>query len=283
MTPANAHAERAGGEPPAGRSAEPVLRRSALLEACGVPHAFCTRVGGVSSGVFASLNFGNPGELEPARRDAAENIRENTRRVLAAIGCVGREVVEVHQVHGANVHEVCRGRPAHAGEHDTRADAILSDDAARMLGIRTADCAPILLAGDDGRVVAAAHAGWRGTIDGVARNTVSAMRGRQGITRVIACIGPCIGPEHFEVGPEVAAAFARAGLLEAARARPSLGRTGHMLLDLQGALALQLREAGVEEVECIRECTFASPAHYFSHRRDAGVTGRMLSLIGSKR
>lgn len=255
----------------------PVVLRSAVLG--GVPHGFATRRGGVSAGIFASLNFGNPGDLPPDRRDPPENIRENFRRLLGAAGCSGRELVEVHQVHGGAVHIVRAGRPAHAGEHDTRADAIVTDDPARALAVRIADCAPVLLASGDGRIVGAVHAGWRGVIAGVLPAAVGAMRDL-GATEIRAAIGPCISVEHFEVGPEVAAEFERVfpglGVVRA-------GRGDRSMVDLKAALAAQADRAAAAAVEVLPHCTYADPSLFFSHRRDGGVTGRTAAVIAPTR
>lgn len=225
--------------------------------------------------MFDSLNLGNPSDLPPESRDPAANIRENFARILAAAGCPGREIVEVHQVHGGEVHRCLRGHPAHAGPRDTRADALVSDDPGRALAIRVADCAPVLLASADGRVVGAAHAGWRGVIAGVVPRTVEAMR-ETGANELIAAIGPCIGPDHFEVGEEVAAEFRRAF---GARA-PIVAGPGKPHVDLRAAIRRQLEEAGVEHVDVSDRCTFRDEAEFFSHRRERGRTGRTGAVIG---
>jgi YfiH family protein len=253
--------------------------RSRVLAEIGVPHAFSTRVGGVSVGVFASLNLGNPSDLRAEDRDPPGNIRENYARVLEAAGCPGRALVEVHQVHGAAVHIVRRDGFAHAGPSDIRADAIVSDDPSRVLAIRVADCTPVLLASGDGRVVGAVHAGWRGVVAGVLPAAVRAMRSL-GAAEIRGAVGPCIGVEHFEVGPEVAAEFESSfGADAASIVRP--GRGDRSMVDLQGALVRQGAAIGVE-FEPLRRCTFAEPELFYSHRRDRGVTGRMAGVIGAR-
>lgn len=263
---------------------DPQLLRSSRLSC--VPHAFTTRAGGVSAGVFASLNFGNPGDLPPERRDPMANIRENWRRVLDAIGAGGRELVEVHQVHGAVVHVVRRGERAHAGDHDTKADAIVTDDPSRVLAIRVADCAPVLIASLDGRVVAAVHAGWRGVVAGILPAAVHAMRGlapescRGGLA---AAIGPCIGVDAFEVGPEVVAEFERVFGAGTRHVRAAAG--SNWRVDLKGALAEQLADAGLssDRIDVLTHCTYADADQFFSHRRathEGTVTGRMAAVIG---
>lgn len=268
--------------------APPQLLAASELAALRVPHCFSTRIGGVSRGVFESLNFGNPGDLPASERDPVANIRENFRRVLEHVAATGREIVEVHQVHGAAVHLVRAGLPAHAPSpdgtrNDTKADAIVTDDRSRVLAIRVADCTPVLLASDDGRVVAAVHAGWRGVIAGVAPAAVSTMR-ELGARKIAAAIGPCIGPAHFEVGPEVVGQFERAFGAKAGPGEPIARRTetGEGFIDLQESLRRQLLACEVGAVEMTRLCTVERADLFFSHRREKGITGRMIGLIGPK-
>ena len=253
----------------------------------GVPHGFSTRVGGVSAGAFESLNFGNPMELPAGvARDPVANIDENFRRVLAALEAPRRRVQQVYQIHGAAVKVYRAGdalREAHPdGERDHKADAMVTDDPSRLLAVRVADCAPVLLADGSGRVVAAVHAGWRGVVLGVATAAVSAMR-ELGATGIRAAIGPCIGPDAFEVGPEVVAEFA-ARWARAVRPHPDAAASaqGKAMVDIALALTRQLLEAGVESVEAAGRCTFSEPEAFFSHRRDKGVTGRMVAVIGPR-
>lgn len=251
---------------------------SPLLESIGVPHAFTTRLGGVSAPPFDSLNLGNPSDLPPERRDPAENIRANWRLVLDEAGLHGRELVQVHQVHGGDVLVVEPDRPAHPGPAQARADAIVTADPARVLAVRVADCAPVLVASGDGRLVAAIHAGWRGALAGVVRAAVGAME-RLGARGLRAAIGPCLSVEAFEVGPEVADRFAGAfgsgsGVVVPGADRPRI--------DLKRALERQLREAGVERVDVLPHCSFGARDQFYSHRRDRGVTGRNAGIIAPR-
>jgi polyphenol oxidase len=256
-----------------------VVLRSPLLAEAGIPHAFSTRVGGVSAGIFASLNFGNPSPCE--NRDRPQNIRENFRRLLEAAGSPGRELVEVHQVHGGEVHLVRRGEPAHPGPSSTKADAMVTADPNRVLAIRTADCAPVLIAGTEGRHVSVVHAGWRGVIAGVVPAAVRALR-QEGADTLIAAIGPCIGECAFEVGAEVVAEFHREFGTEAGLCRPAGAQAGKWLIDLKRAIDLQLRTAGVTGVDTATHCTHTDDKLFFSHRRDQGMTGRMASVISPR-
>src|SRR4051794_26181302 len=147
-----------------------VFYASPLLRAAGVPHAFSTRIGGVSRPPFDSMNLGNPNGC--AVQDDYENIWANYRLLQQAAGCGGeRELCRVHQVHAAGVVRTRAGEPF---DNSAKADAIVSDDAARVLSVRVADCVPVLLATADGRTVAAVHAGWRGVIAGAVPAAVHA-------------------------------------------------------------------------------------------------------------
>lgn len=257
--------------------ATPILLHSRIFAERGIPHAFTTRRGGVSRGVFESLNFGNPGDLPTASRDPAANIHANFGIVLGEIGCVGREVVQVHQIHGNALHRVRAGRSAHETLSDTKADGLITDDPNRILAVRVADCAPVLLASRDGRVVAAVHAGWRGVVAGIAQAAVDALR-QDGAEDVIAAIGPCLSVEHFEIGLEVAAEFERVFGAGTPHLRP--GAPGKAMLDMKGALRAQLLAAGAIGVDVLSRCTHGDHELFFSHRRDRGITGRMVGVIG---
>ena len=250
---------------------------SPLLRGAGVPHAFSTRLGGVSGGPFASLNLGNPAG-SPQQDDPA-NIARNYRLLREAVGCPDRRLVFAHQVHGA-----CVIDPADAAVTDTlyggdelgKADAITSADAALLVSVRTADCVPVLLAAHDGRRVAAVHAGWRGVIAGV---VTAALRQFELPADVIAAVGPSIGFDAFEVGPEVADVFDAAFDPDSPTRRSSDGRAH---IDLRLAIERQLRSVGVTRIDNTDRCTVAHADEFFSHRRDNGVTGRMAAVIGAR-
>jgi len=258
-----------------------IIRATALS---GVPHAFSTRTGGVSSGIFASLNFGNPGDLDAASPDPAANIARNFDLIARGIGTPGRRIVQVHQVHGNAVRVIRRGDAPEVP--DPRADAIVTDDPEGLACVRVADCAPVLIASMDGQTVGSVHAGWRGVVSGVAERAVVAIRElmrRQGSDqRLAAAIGPCIGPEAFEVGPEVVTEFEKVfGSATTEFVRPCRDSTlGKATIDLKRALRIQLGRVGVETIEVIDRCTATEPECFFSHRRDHGRTGRMIGVIG---
>lgn len=243
-----------------------VTYQSPRLRDRGVVHGFATRLGGVSRGPYAWLNLG------PLTKDGGgddnTSIAENYRRLRRALGVERLPRVECRQVHGG---EVWRVGPDLVKPGDAPcADALVCAEPGRLLVIRTADCVPVLLAGAG--EVAAVHAGWRGVLAGVVPRAVAAMAGP-----VVAAIGPCIGLEHFEVGEEVAAAFEAAGLGEAV----VRDRWPRAHVDLALAVEGQLRRAGVTEIDVTDRCTFRDAGEFFSHRRDAGRTGRMAAVIAT--
>jgi YfiH family protein len=263
-----------------------VVYQSRLLNAIGVNHAFSTRIGGVSPPPFDSLNLGNASGITDSG-DSEENIRKNSAILLSALGMNNALMATVHQVHGCDVALL---RAEDEGEYSqctaaeiqdrfagqTQADAIVSDVSSAVLAIRMADCAPVLLASDNGRIVGAVHAGWRGVISGVIARSVAEFDAL-GIKseNIVAAIGPAIGVKYFEVGPEVVAAFASGGLAETVKTAPNA--TPH--IDLAGAIKMQLRQCGVTRMDGGNLCTFANAAEFYSHRRDKGTTGRMAALI----
>lgn len=255
-----------------------VWYESPLLARAGVPHAFSTRVGGISTGPFTSLNFGNPSDAP--ERDPPERIHENERRLFGQCGLGGREHCRVHQVHGPTVVRVQAGQ---AHDPHAQADAIVCDDPARVVSVRVADCVPVLLASADGQAVAAVHAGWRGVATGVAPAAVAGLRALSPQTHLLAAIGPSIGYDAFEVGPEVidemTRAFAPIGALGAAARR---GRADRWHLDLRALIAMQLLHAGVREFDTTTLCTVSTPGEFFSHRRDRELSGRMVGAIGAR-
>ena len=248
---------------------------SPLLERVGVPHAFSTRTGGVSPPPFDSLNLGIAGDA--TIRDSSDNLEENYRRLRAAVGCAKHGRCWVTQVHGA---AVCDIHPGSTFENGARADALVSDDPTRVLSVKYADCVPVLLASADGRAVAAVHAGWRGLVAGVIRTAINRLEqfSDAPASTFLAAIGPCIGLDAFEVGPEVLAAFEdRMG--PAAPIRASDNGKGHV--DLRQAALIELQSAGLslDRIDTTDRCTFAHPQEFFSHRRDGNATGRMAAII----
>jgi YfiH family protein len=253
-----------------------VFYASPLLESAGVPHAFSTRLGGVSPAPFDSMNLGNPNGC--AVQDDYEHVWHNYRLLKSAAGCGEGELLRVHQVHGAVVARVTRGVPFDCA---TKADALVGDDPSRVLSVRVADCVPVLLASRDGRTVAAVHAGWRGVVAGAVD---AAMREMQQIdpagcrpAELLVAVGPCIGFEAFEVGPEVLEQFESTEPPARLHRRPD----GRGNVDLRQAVRMRCVRAGVPErqIDLTDRCTHRDADEFFSHRREQGVTGRMAAII----
>jgi polyphenol oxidase len=257
-----------------------VYYASEKLERVRVRHAFSTRIGGISPPPFDSLNLGNPNGSSV--QDDYGRIWENYGRLTSAIGCGTERPLRVHQVHGR---EVATVKSNHNFDTDCKADALVSRDSERVISIRTADCVPILLCSGDGRIVGAVHAGWRGIVANVISAAIRQMVDEsEGMPadEFIAAIGPCIGREAFEVGPEVLAEFERTFGDDAPLSRPSCGK-GHV--DLRRAAEMQLVGAGLhsENVDSTDRCTVTHREEFFSHRRDRGITGRMAAVIAANR
>lgn len=251
---------------------------SPLLEQLGVFHAFSTRLGGISDGPFASLNMGNPGQS--AVQDSDANIAENYRRLLGATGLVGRSLCRVHQTHSDRVLVILPGQP-----HDNarQADALVTADPATTVSIRTADCVPLLVSSSDGRWVAAVHAGWRGVVAGILPTTLGRLieESSRPAADFTLAIGPCIGPDAFEVGPEVVIEFEQAFGDDAPISR-RCGSKAH--IDLPAALCIQALRAGLPsgQIDQTDLCTYRQRDLFFSHRRDNGLTGRMATVISPR-
>lgn len=233
--------------------------QSSLLGACPkIRHAFFTRHGGVSTGLYASLNGGL------GSHDAADKVQENRARMAAALEVAPAHLVTAYQIHSATV--VIADAPW-TREHAPRADAVVTRKAGLAVGVTTADCGPVLLADAEAGVVGAAHAGWKGALAGLIEETVAAMV-RLGARRerLIAAIGPLIRQPSYEVGPEFVARFRAA---EAANQVffATGAREGCAQFDLAGYIVEQLRRARVGRVDDVSHCTYADAARFFSFRR----------------
>lgn len=260
-----------------------VTLRSGLLQAVGVPHAFSTRIGGVSRGAFAGLNLG-PHNVTDQPQDDPANRQENERRLMRAIGQEKRQLAKVKQIHGDRI-VIAKDSLS----PDEQADAIVTDSPRWMVSVRIADCVPILIASRDGRCVAAVHAGWRGVVANIVGKTVLRMKEVFGISpdELLAAIGPCIGPKAFEVGPDVVQAFHDARLASHVTLKNSqteAEKEGGGYVNLTSAVAEQLQFSGLHDstIDRADSCTVERSDLFFSHRRDLGITGRMAALIGVK-
>ncbi len=245
------------------------LWRVGPLEACGVGAAFSSRLGGVSPAPWDSLNLAAAVGDEPAR------VRKNRIRLARAGGFAPESVARAHQVHGTAVLEVDRG-----GDAGT-ADALITDIAGVTLAIGVADCAAIFLADPRHRALGLCHAGWRGTVGDIVGAAVAAMARRYGSRpdEMHAAVSPTIGPCCYEVDEPVSAPLS-AGV-PWGRAVLAATRPGHARLDLWEANRRRLLDAGLraERIHVAGICTACHPDTLFSHRRDAGRTGRMQASL----
>lgn len=241
-------------------------------ELSGVRHGFLGRRGGVSMGAVAGLNVGIGSSDDPAA------VAENRRRAVAAVA-PGAALVTAYQVHSANVVTAKGLWPDNARPH---ADAVVTDRPGLALGIVTADCAPVLLADSEARVIGAAHAGWKGALGGVSDATIAAMEALGARRdRIVAAIGPCIAQSSYEVDDAFRARFVAA---DGDHERFFLaGRAGHAYFDLEAYVAHRLSAAGIARVDRLCEDTLSQPDRFFSYRRAtlAGEAdyGRQISLI----
>ncbi|MEI8254250.1 MAG: peptidoglycan editing factor PgeF [Deltaproteobacteria bacterium] len=246
-----------------------IALRAERLAAAGFTHAFSTRRGGVSEGQYASLNLGRSVGDEPA------HVLENATRFAEAAGLDPARLYEVSQVHGASVITV-HGDEDAVAVRARQADALVSRGAGFAVGVRTADCAPVLLGDRVTGHAAAVHAGWRGVVANVVGEAVRAL-GKEP-KNVIAAIGPSIGPCCFEVGDEVAISLASAAgdgiVLRKGPSNPHV--------DLWRAIEHQLRAAGVGVVDTLGRCTVCESELFFSYRRDGQRSGRMLSAVAAR-
>lgn len=236
-----------------------------------VCHGVITRRGGVSPAPWESLNVGGTVGDEPGR------VQENRRRTFAAFSRDIASLFDVWQVHSADV--ACADAPRDPSRELLQADVILTDRPGVSLYMRFADCVPILLYDPKKHVVGIAHAGWLGTVRGAARAAVESMAGRYGSTPgdILAAIGPSIGPDHYEVGPDVTVQIQQAFGPETGRLIET--RKGRTYLDLWSANAVQLQGIGVEHIETAGICTACHLEDWFSHRAEKGRTGRFGALI----
>ncbi len=252
--------------------AEPVeVNRARVLE--GLPHGFLGRRGGVSNGVVAGLNVGLGTGDEP------KAVTENRRRAVAAIE-PGARLATVYQVHSADCVIVTEPWPDAERPH---ADALATDRPGLLLGVVTADCAPVLLADPVARVVGAAHAGWKGAVGGVTDATIAAMEAlgaERG--RIVAAIGPCIAQTSYEVDAGFRERFQEA-MADNAEFFVE-GRQGHFQFDLEGYVVARLQAAGIGAIEPLHLDTYGDPGRFFSFRRATHRAepdyGRQISLIG---
>ncbi len=245
-----------------------------LTGVAGIRHGFFTRAGGVSEGIYAGLNCGLGSD------DKRGDVLENRARVARHLGSERDAVVTVHQVHSATT---VFTRDLLPGAALPKADAIVTTTPGLVIGALAADCAPVLFADPIAKVVACAHAGWRGAVGGIVEATISEMIAAGARReRIVAAVGPCISQSNYEVGPEFEAELMR---LDTANARffcvPEGAEKAHF--DLQGYVSGRLGSAGLANHGQIRACTYESESELFSFRRSTHRSepdyGRQISAI----
>ncbi|WP_119300487.1 peptidoglycan editing factor PgeF [Dongia deserti] len=241
----------------------------------GIRHGFMTRAGGVSEGIYDSLNCGLGSDDEP------ERVRENRRRVLKLADIPANTLLTAYQVHSPDVlvvEEEWRDGPR------PKVDALVTRRSNIAIAASSADCVPILFADPEARVVGAAHAGWRGAVSGVLQATVKQMCALGARPeRIRAGVGPCIGPASYEVGPEFPAPFLAQDPANARYFRPAQ-RDGHYMFDLESYVAAALEAMNLAEIEVAHRDTCAEAGTFFSYRRSVlrkePDYGRHVSVIG---
>ncbi|HEX8666002.1 MAG TPA: peptidoglycan editing factor PgeF [Beijerinckiaceae bacterium] len=241
-------------------------------------HAFFTRQGGVSEGLYASLNGGLGSSDDP------ERVRENRRRMAGMLGVPADALVSVHQVHSPDAIVVEKVLPAGAAR--PKVDGMVTDRPGLALAITTADCGPVLFADAEAGVVGACHAGWRGALTGVLESTLAAMESLGARReRTAAVLGPAIGPAAYEVGLEFRAQFTAKDQANARFFRPS-ARDRHFMFDLPAYIVARLKAAGVGEAADLALCTYSNEERFFSYRRTTHRGepdyGRLISAITLK-
>ncbi|HWM83529.1 MAG TPA: peptidoglycan editing factor PgeF [Pseudolabrys sp.] len=224
----------------------------------GIRHAFFTREGGVSSGIYGSLNGGVGSADDP------DHVRENRARMAAAIGVAPQNLLTAYQVHSPDVITVDAPWPA---DRRPRGDALVTRMPGIGLGVSSADCGPLLFADGEAGVIGAAHAGWRGAFHGVIEATIDAMQalGAQR-ARIRVALGPLIRQDDYEVGPDFVASFLAADPSNMRFFEPA-ERSGHAMFDLPGYIASRIERAEVGGFEDLGLNTYADPARFYSYRR----------------
>ncbi len=253
-----------------------MLQAHSLARFDRVRHGFFTRSGGVSQGVYATLNGGT------GSSDTPEKVAENRARMAQALGVAPDHLLTAYQIHSpdvAIVEEPWRERP--------RADAIVTRTPKLAVGVSTADCGPLLFADAEAGVIGAAHAGWRGALTGVVEATVRAMEELgANRARIAVALGPSIRQPNYEVGPEFVERFLAADPTNA-RFFEASPREGHAMFDLAGYTAERVQRAGIDNFEDLGLCTYADPERFYSYRRmtllgeaDYGRHINAIALVG---
>jgi YfiH family protein len=251
-----------------------MLQSARLAALGGFRHAFFTREGGVSKGIYASLNGGIGSNDDP------EHVAENRRRMAEALKVAPTHLVSAYQIHSPDVAIV--GADWIIGTRP-RADAFVTSTPGFAIAVGAADCTPVLFADPQARVIGAAHAGWKGAFTGVLESTVAAME-QLGAQRanITAAIGPTIRQPSYEVGPEFVARFTDADAAYARFFAPSK-KEGHAMFDIAAFVRMRLEAAGIVQIDDLGIDTYADEARCFSYRRSVHRNepdyGRLINAI----
>ena len=248
--------------------------QSDLLATPALRHGFFTREGGISEGIYASLNGGLGSD------DDAQSVRQNRARMAAWLDVAPDRFLSLWQIHSADVVTVTQ-----EWSNDTRpkADGMVTDQAGIALAIATADCGPVLFADPAQHVIGACHAGWKGALTGVLEATLAAMEALGAKRHAIrAVLGPTISAAAYEVGPEFFARFIDLDKEHAAFFRASL-REAHFMFDLPAFISQRLQQAGLSQIQTLDRCTYGEPDLFYSYRRTTHRQepdyGRLISAI----
>ncbi len=236
-----------------------------------ITHAVFTRQGGVSPAPWNSLNVGG------TVGDALSNVRENRIRAFTALGRDPESVFDLWQVHGTRA--VFASEPRQPDAHEDKGDLIFTDNPKVTLFMRFADCTPLLFSDKTLGIVGIAHAGWEGTVRGVATAAIHAMQEHYGSKpeNIQAAIGPSIGADHYEVGDDVIRQVRKVFGKDAESLLPKVGKRNHF--NMWAANRFQLEQAGITKIEMANICTACYPEDWYSHRAEKGKTGRFGALI----
>lgn len=233
----------------------PVLQSKVLGKLSTINHAFTTRQGGVSQGYFDSLN------AIYDKGDSDENVTENRRRICESLGTTSHSLITAHQTHSTKALIVNHSKA------EAEADALVTNTPGLTIGIKTADCVPILFADSQNKVIAAVHAGWKGAVSGILENTLTSMTQLGAKTdSIVAAIGPCIWQKSYEVGQELYEQVIGQGDSHKKFFIPS-PKPQHWQFDLPGYVAGRLKSAGIAVIEDSPADTYADPERFFSFRR----------------
>ncbi|SON57063.1 Laccase domain protein YfiH [Hartmannibacter diazotrophicus] len=251
-----------------------IVQSEELAALPGIRHGFFTRQGGVSDGIYGSLNTGL------GSSDEREKVVENRARIARELGVEPQKLVSAYQIHSPDCLVVTT---PWSPEDNPKADALVTKTPGIAVGASSADCGPILFADPKARVVGAAHSGWKGAFTGVLESAVETME-TEGADRaaIVAVIGPMISAAAYEVGPEFVARFEEQDADNGRFFSPS-ERPGHAMFDLPGYIEMRLARASVGTVVNLRLCTYSDPARFYSYRRmthrGEADYGRHLSAI----